>query len=73
MWVSSRSYINKVIDRIERSMLKNYNVEGGLNITDVECLNKSLKHFENLLELMDLKDLLKMIQRYLQQYHTTGI
>ena len=31
------------IDRIKRSVLKNKFSEGGLNITDMECLNRSLK------------------------------
>ena len=43
LWVSSRSENDKGIDRIKRSILKNDITEGGLNITDVECLNKSLK------------------------------
>ena len=41
--MSSRSESDKGIDRIKRSILKNDIMEGGLNITDVECLNKSLK------------------------------
>ena len=43
LWLSSRSENERGIDRIKRSILKNEFVEGGLNITDVECLNKSLK------------------------------
>ena len=31
------------IDRIKRAVLKNKFSEGGLNITDMECLNRSLK------------------------------
>jgi hypothetical protein len=41
--VSSGSEGDKGIDRIKRSILKNDIAEGGLNITDVECLNSSLK------------------------------
>jgi hypothetical protein len=41
--VSSGSENDKGIDRIKRSILKNDIAEGGLNITDVECLNSSLK------------------------------
>ena len=43
MWLSSKSENDKGIDRIKRSILKNDIEEGGLNITDVECLNKALK------------------------------
>jgi hypothetical protein len=43
LWVSSMSDIDKRIDRVKRSKLKNDVMEGRLNITDVECLNKSLK------------------------------
>ncbi len=41
--MSSGSESDKGIDRIKRSILKNDIPEGGLNITDVECLNSSLK------------------------------
>jgi hypothetical protein len=41
--VSSGSESDKGIDRIKRSILKNDISEGGLNITDVDCLNSSLK------------------------------
>jgi hypothetical protein len=41
--VRSRSESDKGIDRIKRSILKNDIAEGGLNITDVDCLNSSLK------------------------------
>ena len=43
LWLGNRSDKEKGIDRIKRSILKNDYGEGGLNITDVECLNKSLK------------------------------
>ena len=43
LWVSSGSESDKGIDRIKRSILKNDISEGGLNITDVDCLNSSLK------------------------------
>ncbi len=33
----------KGVGRIKRSVLKNDNSEGGLNVTDVECLDKSVK------------------------------
>jgi hypothetical protein len=41
--VSSGSDGGKGIHRIKRSILKNDIAEGGLNITDVDCLNSSLK------------------------------
>ena len=31
------------IDRIKRSILKNKYVEGGLDVTDIKCLDRSLK------------------------------
>ena len=31
------------MDRIKRSVIKNDYCEGGLNITDIDCLNRSLK------------------------------
>jgi hypothetical protein len=31
------------IDRIKRSIMKNEYVEGGMRVTDVECLNRALK------------------------------
>jgi hypothetical protein len=41
--VSSKSDGEKGIDTIKSSILKYDITEGGLNITDVDCLNKSLK------------------------------
>ena len=43
MWIGCRSDKEKGIDRIKRSVLKNGYEHGGLNVTDVECLNRSLK------------------------------
>ena len=43
IWVSSKSENDRGIDRIKRSILKNEFIEGGLNITDIECLNKALQ------------------------------
>ena len=43
LWIGCRSDKERGIDRIKRSVLKNSYEHGGLNITDVECLNKSLK------------------------------
>jgi hypothetical protein len=33
----------KGVDRIKRSIMKNEYSEGGINVTDIECLNRSLK------------------------------
>ena len=43
IWVGYKNDGNRGIDRIKRSILKNKYVEGGLNVTDVECLDRSLK------------------------------
>ena len=43
IWRAHRSERDRGIDRIKRSILKNKYVEGGLNVTDIECLDKSLK------------------------------
>ena len=40
LWIGCRSEKEKGIDRIKRSVLKNGYEYGGLNITDVDCLNK---------------------------------
>jgi hypothetical protein len=40
LWSTSEN--PKGIDRVKRAILKNSYVEGGLMVTDVECLNKSL-------------------------------
>jgi hypothetical protein len=39
-WVSCKSDIEQGIDRIMRSIFKKDIAEGGLNMTDIECLNK---------------------------------
>ena len=43
IWLGSRSDKERGIGRIKRAVLKNKYSEGGLNVTDVECLNKSIK------------------------------
>ena len=43
LWIGFRSEKEKGIDRIKRSVLKNDYCNGGLNITDIDCLNRSLK------------------------------
>jgi hypothetical protein len=51
------------IDRIKRSILKNHIAEGGLNITDVECLNNSLK-FRQFIRADKSRHLIKIIPGY---------
>ena len=43
IWRAHKSERDRGIDRIKRSILKNKYVEGGLNVTDIECLAKLLK------------------------------
>jgi hypothetical protein len=43
IWRAHKSERDRGIDRIKRSILKNKYVEGGLNVTDIECLDRSLK------------------------------
>ena len=38
VWLGSRSKKVRGVDRIKRSVLKNGYGEGGLNITDVDCI-----------------------------------
>ena len=47
IWKGHKSDGNRGIDRIKRLILRNKYVEGGLNVTDIECLHKKLG---NLLE-----------------------
>ena len=43
IWKAHKSAGNRGIDRIKGSILKNNFNEGGLNVPDIECLDKSLK------------------------------
>jgi len=43
LWSSSSSENLRGIDRIKRSIMKNDHSKGGLNVTDIDCLNKALK------------------------------
>ena len=43
IWKAHRSERERGIDRIKRSILKNKYEDGGLNVTDIECLDRSLK------------------------------
>ena len=42
IWLGSRSNKERGVDRIKRAVLKNVYSEGGLIVTDVDCLNKSI-------------------------------
>jgi hypothetical protein len=71
LWGSSESDKETGIDRIKRSILKNEIAEGGLNISDVECLNKSLKQF---IRADKSKHSVKMIQELCMEqtgYHSS--
>ena len=63
IWLSSRSEKEKGIDRIKRSILKNEIGEGGLNVTDVECLNRALK-LRQYIRANNTKHPIKQIQKY---------
>ena len=39
VWIGSRSEKERGIDRIKRAVFKNEYMHGGLNMTDVDCLN----------------------------------
>ena len=43
IWLGLKSEKERGVDRIKRAVLKNAHSEGGLNITDIDCLNRSLK------------------------------
>jgi hypothetical protein len=43
LWGNTNTESNQARDRIERAIMKNEHSKGGLNITDIDCLNKSLK------------------------------
>ena len=43
LWIGCKSNAERGVDRIKRAVLKNEYAEGGLNMTDIECLDKSLK------------------------------
>ncbi len=43
LWGNNNTESNQARDRIERAIMKNEHSKGGLNITDIDCLNKSLK------------------------------
>ena len=63
IWLSNKSTAERGIDRIKRAVLKNDYSEGGLNITDVECLNKSLK-LRQFVKASKSNHPIKVIQQY---------
>ena len=75
VWQSSQSKNEKGIDRIKRSILKNEISEGGLNITDIDCLNRALK-LKQFIRANNSKHPIKQIQKYCSEksgYNSTGI
>ena len=63
VWLGSRSDKERGADRIKRSVLKNDYGEGGLNITDVESLNKAL-NFRQFIRASKSSHLISKIQRF---------
>jgi hypothetical protein len=43
LWSKKDSESSRAVDRIKRSIMKNDYCKGGLKITDIECMDKSLK------------------------------
>jgi hypothetical protein len=75
IWLNSRSEKEKGIDRIKRSILKNETAEGGLNVTDVECLNRALK-LRQYIRANKTNHPIKQIQKYCTEklgYSVDGI
>jgi hypothetical protein len=64
LWSTSKN--NRGIDRIKRSILKNDYSEGGLKITDIECLNRSLK-LRQFIRAFDSKHEIAKIQSLLSE------
>ena len=67
---------NKGIDRISRPVMKNNYEEGGMNVTDIECLDRSLKlrqfiraHSSNH-AIAKIQTLLTGNNRVMQEYHS---
>ena len=63
LWIGCRSEKEKGIDRIKRSVLKNGYECGGLNITDVDCLNISLK-LRQFIRANSADHPIRMVQQY---------
>jgi hypothetical protein len=68
IWKAHKSERERGIDRIKRSILKNKYVEGGLNVTDIECLDKSLKT-RQFVRADRSKHPIKLIQLYCVESH----
>ena len=63
IWLGQRSNKERGVDRIKRSVLKNAYIEGGLNVTDMSCLNRSLK-LRQFMRAWSADHPIKTIQRY---------
>ena len=79
VWIGSRSEKERGIDRIKRAIFKNECNNGGLNMTDVDCLNRALK-LRQFIRANSVDHPIKTIQKYcleklvhtdtiLQEYH----
>ena len=62
LWSTSEN--QNGIDRIKRSIMKNEYSKGGMNVTDVECLNSSLK-FKQFIRAQESKHVISKIQSHL--------
>jgi hypothetical protein len=51
------------IDRIKRSIMKNDYQKGGMKVTDIDCLNRSLK-LKQFIRAMNSKHAISMVQSY---------
>jgi hypothetical protein len=60
----SNGEIQNGVDRIKRSIMKNKISKGGLNVTDVECLNRSLK-LRQFIRAQKSEHVIADIQKYL--------
>jgi hypothetical protein len=79
VWIGSRSEKERGIDRIKRAIFKNEYVNGGLKMTDVDCLNRALK-LRQCIRANSVDHPIRIIQKYcleklghtstiLQEYH----
>ena len=63
MWIGSKSDKERGIDRIKKAVFKNDYDSGGLNMTDMECLNRSLK-LRQFIRANGANHPIKTIQKY---------
>ena len=63
VWLGCRSQKERGIDRIKRSVLKNGYDAGGLNVADIDCLNRSLK-LRQFIRTNKVNHPIRIIQKY---------